>query len=109
MTYLEMLAMVRDGALVAELTDQAKDVIASVHETRKKGSITLKLTFEPNGDNAVTITPEIKSVEAKQGIGGAVLFSDAGGELHRRDPKQGDVEDYLRRVSSTTPKPEVKN
>lgn len=104
MTFLEMLTMIRDGALVAQLTDETKDVIASVVENGKKGSITLKITFEPNGESALTIIPEVTAKQAKAGIGKAVLFADGGGELHRRDPRQGDIEDHLRRVSSTTPR-----
>lgn len=104
MTFLEMLTMIRDGALVAQLTDETKDVIASVVENGKKGSITLKITFEPNGESALTIIPEVTAKQAKAGVGKAVLFADGGGELHRRDPRQGDVEDYLRRTSSTAPK-----
>lgn len=91
--FVETLALIRDGQLVLQLTDELQDVITSVVEHAKPGSITLKLKVEPNGDNAVTIISEVKAVAAKPGVGKAIFYADQGGNLSRRDPRQRDIED----------------
>ncbi len=91
--FVETLALIRDGQLVIQATDELQDVITAVVEHGKKGSLTLKLMIEPNGDNAVTITSEVKATVPKPGVGKAIFFADQGGNLSRRDPRQRDIDD----------------
>lgn len=91
MNFCESLALIRDGNLVIQLTDELQDVITSVLEHNKAGSLTLKLKISPNGDNTVEIASEVKAVQARPGVGKAVFYADTGGNLHRRDPRQGEL------------------
>lgn len=97
MSFIAALQGIRDGQLVTMLSEEMQDVITSVIEHGKGGSITLKLKIEPNGDNAVTIVSEVDAKQAKPVIGKAIFYADTGGNLHRRDPRQGDMIDELAR------------
>ena len=98
MSFIAALQGIRDGALVVMLSEELQDVITSVVENGKPGSLTLKLKIEPNGDNAVTIVSDVSAKQAKAGIGKAIFYADPGGNLHRRDPRQGDMLDTLART-----------
>jgi hypothetical protein len=96
-SFIATIQGIRDGQLVSLLTDELQDVITSVIEHSKGGSISLKLKIEPNGDNAVTITSEVDAKQARPAVGKAIFYADTGGTLHRRDPRQGDMIDELAR------------
>ncbi len=95
MSFIATLQQIREGQLVQFLTDELQDVITSVVEHSKPGSLTLKLKIEPNGDNAVTIVTDVKAQQARPGVGKAIFYADTGGTLHRRDPRQGDLLDEV--------------
>lgn len=96
MNFCEALALIRDGALVVQATEEFQDVVTSVIEHGKSGSFTLKLKVDPNGEGTVTITPDISAKQAKAGVGKAVFYADDGGNLMRRDPRQRDIDDVLK-------------
>lgn len=96
MNFCESLALIRDGALVVQATEDLQDVITAVREQGKPGSFTLKLKVEPNGEDTVTITPEITTKEPKPSVGKGVFYTDDGGNLFRRDPRQRDIDDVLK-------------
>lgn len=91
--FVETLALIRDGQLVIQCTDDLQDLITAVVEHGKPGTLTLKLKVEPNGDNAVTIISEVKTSVPKPAVGKAIFYADQGGNLSRRDPRQRDIED----------------
>lgn len=91
--FVETLALIRDGQLVIQCTDELQDLITAVVEHNKAGTLNLKLKVEPNGDNAVTIISEVKTVVPKPGVGKAIFYADQGGNLSRRDPRQRDIDD----------------
>lgn len=95
MDFCQSIALIRDGQLVVSLTDELQDVIASVREHGKSGSLTLKLKVNPNGDDTVEIVSEVKAVQARPSVGKAIFWTDTGGNLHRRDPRQGDMLDRI--------------
>lgn len=93
MTFIATIQGIRDGSLVAKLNDELQDVVASVIEHGKSGALTLKIKVEKNGDNAVTLTTDVTAKQAQATVGSAIFFADQGGNLHRRDPRQGDLLD----------------
>lgn len=93
--FLEDLSLIREGQAVIRCTEEWKDLIAAVVEHGGKGSFTLKLSVEPNGEGAVTITTDISVKQPKAGVGKAVFYAQPGGDLSRRDPRQRDIDEVL--------------
>lgn len=87
----EVLRELTGGQTYEELNSALTEVVAAVGETRKSGSITLKLSIKPNGDNSVIITDEIKSKVPERSRGETLFFTTSGGSLVRQDPRQPDL------------------
>lgn len=94
MNFSQTLQEVRNGQLVGRLTDELDEVVAAVAEHGKAGTLTLKLTVKPNGDEAVTIEPNVTSSKPKGKLGSAIFFRGKDG-LSRQSPSQMDIEDEL--------------
>lgn len=67
---------------VRELCDKLlSDVIGGVRRTGNKGSVTLKLTVEMNGENGLKVTPEAKATVPQPSFGGTFKFSTPDNKL----------------------------
>ena len=96
MSFIATLQNIRDGALVAQLTENLQDVVEAVSEHRKVGKLVITLTIKPNGDEAVTVSPSVKATKPEASVGDAMFFVSEG-NLVRRNPRQMDIEDELAR------------
>lgn len=83
----EVLRDLPEGAY-DEMTAQMHEVVQAVAETRKKGSLTIKIDVAPNGETSVFVEAVATAKVPKRGKPKAVFFVDAGGNLLRNDPRQ---------------------
>lgn len=96
MSFNKTVQDMRDGQLLGMLSDKLNDVVEAVQEHGKAGELTLKLVIKPNGDDAVTVSPKV-TVKAPEATVGDAIFFVSGGNLVRRNPRQGDIEDEIAR------------
>ncbi len=89
----------REGLLHAELTEELSEVVQSVIDLNKGGSITIKLSIEPSGRDQKTIfvKDEVK-VKKPEDRPKTLFFSDGRGNIGRRDPNQMTIGDHLKQV-----------
>lgn len=107
--FAQVLADIRRGACVDELTDELKELLEACEETGRGGSLTLKLTIKPNGDGGAIVTDEIKSALPRQKKGDSFFFIGADCSLVRTDPRQRDFQELAdAQRTPATPK-EVKS
>jgi hypothetical protein len=88
--FTDILRDIRKGRVVEALGDELAEVVKSVLENNKAGSITLVLSIKPQGrgDNAIIITPKITSSIARPEQPDGLFFADLDGNLLRDDPTQ---------------------
>jgi hypothetical protein len=106
--FSQQLAFLSKGCLDAELTQALADVVKSVRDTGKKGSISLTITVTKlNGrdEDCVRLIPAVKITTPKLPPYESVMYSTADGDLLREDPKQRKLD--LREVPNKPHQPLV--
>lgn len=97
----------RNGGLHGELSDAFAELVRSVDEHRKAGSIVLTIKVAPNNDGqTVTVTDKLKVTAPEGDRGAAIFFVDGDGNLSRRNPRQTELP--LREVSRPPVQDETK-
>jgi hypothetical protein len=88
-TFGSWVAEQRQGALHAELTEKLAELTAACVELEKKGTLTLKITVEPQKDKVTLfVTDDVKVAAPVADRPSALYFADADGSLRREDPRQ---------------------
>lgn len=87
---LQILGEIRDGGLIAELSDQIHEATAAVREFGKKATVTVELTIAPlrAGAEKLTEAPLIITAEAYSKLPEAdpvatIFFVDGSGNVTR--------------------------
>lgn len=88
--FSDIVAMLDTGNIDAALTMDLADLVEQCHARGKSGSLTLKITVDPQGlqQQQAQITAEHKVTLPKPPLAGSVLFIGDNGSLHRTDPYQ---------------------
>lgn len=89
-----VLSQLRRGQTEADLTDALREVVQRVRETRKKGSVTLKITVQPQskGDDVVLIlSDDVKANLPVAERGSSIFYANEDNSLVRNDPRQGEL------------------
>lgn len=85
------IAYFNKGTLNNELTEALATLVKKVRETGKKGSVTLTITcsmLNTRDENAMKITPAVKTVIPELDRAETIMFSTHDGDLLRDDPDQ---------------------
>src|SRR5579871_6493070 len=89
--FTETLADIRNGDVIAELTDQLREVVSKVNETGRPGSLVLTLKVKKaakGAGNTLLIEDDIRVKLPVMEKGTTVLFATEDGQLQRNDPRQ---------------------
>jgi hypothetical protein len=91
---INILQQIRSGALIEDLSEELREIVAGVHETGKAGTLTLVIDVTPvkKMPGTVAIGGDIKAKVPKADKKPALFFSDEDGGLHRSDPRQREIE-----------------
>ena len=81
----------RSGGLHQELSEALAEVARAVSEHEKVGSLTVTIKLEPNGVGTVIVTDELKTKVPEPARPASLFFTDAGGNLSRRNPRQPEL------------------
>lgn len=87
--YTDVVRDIRKGRVVDAASEALALVTKGVMETGKAGSVTVTLTIKPpktRGDNAVTVSADVKLKEPRDDLPEAIFFADENGDLLREDP-----------------------
>lgn len=84
----DVLGEVENGQLLNELTEAVYNIIAAVMETRKPGSLTLKMKFTPTGKGTVNVDAAFDSKEPEHDRPTTTFFVGNDFSLQRNDPSQ---------------------
>ena len=97
--FIDTLREIEYGNLLEDLAEQQQKLVDAVLATQKKGSLTIKLNYVPEGDGQITINAEEPKIsEPKMARGKTLFFATPERNLTRNDPRQGELEG-LRQVS----------
>lgn len=102
MQFNQTIADIRDGALHAQLTEEWTELIASVMQQGKSGTLQLTLKVKPNGD-ALQVEAFVATKAPKPTVGAAIFYGDENGNLFRRNPRQMDIDDFTKRRVEAEP------
>lgn len=86
--FSDVLGEIENGNLLNELTSKTYDVIAAVMETRKPGSMTVKLKFTPTGKGTVNVDATFDANEPEHDRPTTTFFVAGDLSLQRSDPNQ---------------------
>lgn len=86
--FSDVLGEIENGELLTELTVKTYDVIAAVMETRKPGSMTIKLKFSPTGKGTVNVDASFDANEPEHDRPTTTFFVGRDLSLQRNDPSQ---------------------
>lgn len=92
--FVSVLIQMRRGQTVADLSDSITTLVQRVRETRKKGSVTLKITIAPQsrGDDVVlSITDDVSTKLPVAERGSSIFFAADDNTLVRNDPRQSEL------------------
>lgn len=94
-SFLGALATALHPAVLAKAGDELAELVAAVHEHRKKGELTLKVTLSPmkNLPDTVEAATSIKVTPPRPELPGKVLWPTSGGRLETSDPRQMTIRD----------------
>jgi hypothetical protein len=88
----QILVELRNGRFSQQLTDEFDELARAVHSTGKSGTINLKLTLKPSGENGLEIEGKTSTTIPKADVGKGFLFFDAEGNLTRSDTRQREMQ-----------------
>lgn len=86
--FTDVLGEIENGHLLHELTEGVYNVIAAVMETRKPGSIKIKLSFTPTGKGTVNVDADFETKEPEHDRPTTTFFVAKDFSLLRGDPNQ---------------------
>lgn len=82
------LCRLEGGGLIQELAEALVEVAAASYNLTKKGEVTLKLKFAPNGARKMGITGAITKKVPQEERADTTLFVTPDGQLLAHDPDQ---------------------
>lgn len=95
--FSQALAAMENGDLNKQLTKESKEVLAELFgqvgngQKTVKGSMTVTFNFTVSDDGMVDIVADLKSKTPKVPRRRSVMFTDADGNMHIRNPAQADM------------------
>lgn len=87
----DVLSQIRGGAAINDAAKELNELVRAVKETGKAGSLTIKLTVEPDktDNTVVTIQPDTTLKLPKKARAKGIFYVDEKtGDLTREDPRQ---------------------
>jgi len=87
--FVEWLGDHKKGEVDTELTHQLRELIATVQEVGKPGTLTLTLKVSRKGERQVTIVEDVKAKLPLHARAESIYFVDQNDNLTRNDPRQG--------------------
>lgn len=95
--FAEWMLEHRSGGFHAELSAKLADLHRACWDTQKRGTLTVKITVTPNG-NQFSYVDDVKVSAPEAGKPLSLFFFDEDtGEVSRNDPRQMEI-DGLRRI-----------
>jgi hypothetical protein len=89
--FTDVLGEYAGGRTTAELTEALADLVVACRDTGKKGTITLTIDLTPNDQSTVKMLATVKVKKPEPRRGDVMFFTDAFGNLTRRDPSQREL------------------
>ncbi|GAB5502730.1 hypothetical protein [Pyruvatibacter sp.] len=95
--FSQAIAAMENGDLNKELTAKSKEVLAELFsqvgngQKTVKGNMTVVFNFVVSDDGMVDIVADVKSKTPKLPRRRSVMFTDADGNMHVRNPAQTDM------------------
>lgn len=95
--FASMLAGMKRGAVLGDLDETLKELVAAINKSGKAGEITLKVKITPearaNDDDTrqYTLTESIGLKKPRKTRGKCTFFGDEEGNLLRDDPNQSEM------------------
>lgn len=105
--FSDVLGEIENGNFLHDLTEQTYNIIAAVMETRKPGSLTLKMKFTPTGKGTVNVDADYDANEPEHDRPTTTFFVGKDFSLQRSDPNQPRLP--LREVEHPNNEPKVVN
>jgi len=86
--FTDVLRDMRNGKVVAAITEQLSEVVRAVGFTGKPGELLLTIKVKPQGqnDNLVIVSAAVKTKSPRPDMPDAMFYFDAEGDLLREDP-----------------------
>lgn len=91
--FLVFLSGINKGRTVTELAEKLQELVSAIENTRKAGTITLKIAVKPAGKNgdALIVTDEVVVKAPKLSRPESIFFPDSAHNLVRNDPNQASM------------------
>lgn len=87
----DVLSQIKGGAAIHDAAKDLNELVRAVKATGKSGTLTIKLTVEPDkaDDTVCTIQPDVTLKLPKKARAKAIFYiDDKTGDLTREDPRQ---------------------
>lgn len=105
--FLAMLAELRKGNTVSEMSDGLAELVKAVRDTGKKGALVLKLEFIPaNAGETVLVCADWTTKEPLPNKASTTFFTTDDNLLVRHDPRQREMFGVVPGQQATQPQPQ---
>lgn len=89
---LDILANIERGVFVTNLSDDIREVVKASMDNMKKGSITLKMNFDPDPKTGMMrVAVDYKTAIPAAPARASLFYPDEEGNLDRMDRRQNDM------------------
>lgn len=90
--FIDTLRQIEGGLLLEELADLQRELVEAVRHTGKKGTLTLTLSYTPEGQGQLSIAADLKTKAPKTNRGRSIFFITPDANLDRHDPRQQELD-----------------
>lgn len=84
--FLAAIERIDGGHVIETADDQLREVVSAVNRTGKKGTVTVTLEVEPNGEMGFAATAKVSAKAPQLSFGKSFFFQGPGGDLTRTPP-----------------------
>lgn len=85
--FLMALGRHDEGSVVETADEALREVVAQVMRTGKKGSVTLTMEVEPNGQKGLEVSCKLSAKAPQLAFGKSFYFTNNNGDLTRTPPR----------------------
>lgn len=87
-SFADTLQDLRYGTLHDELSEKMQEVVNACMDTKRVGSLTLKINFKPGKAGELEVTDKVTASIPELERGTSIMFVTPEGNLQREDPRQ---------------------
>lgn len=90
--FIDTLRQIEAGFLLEDLAEKQRELVEAIQHTGKKGTLTITLSYVPEGQGQLSIAADLKVKAPQMARGRSLFFITPDANLDRNDPRQQELD-----------------